>query len=270
MTVPYAEVIGDPVAHSKSPLIHKFWLEKLGLPYDYRRTRVRVGELEAYFERRRADPLWRGCNVTMPHKLAVGAMVNDLAPEVSKIGAINTIARFSDDILMGLNTDWYGVDLALPFDAAAGKDVVLIGAGGGARAAMEALRLARPRSLTILNRDMGKAAGLLREFGLEGRAETLEAPLPSTDLLINASPLGMSGYPPLDLDLSTIREGGVVMDMIYDPLETHLLRQARGRGLRAIDGLAMLIAQASMAFRFFFKAGCEEPDSAELRELLAR
>jgi shikimate dehydrogenase len=270
VTIPYAEVIGDPVAHSKSPLIHKFWLEKLGLPYDYRATHVRSDELDTYFAERRADPLWRGCNVTMPHKVAVLTRVDQLAPEVRWIGSVNTVARFFDDILMGINTDWHGVNLALPSGAATGEDVVLIGAGGGARAAMAALRLANPRSLTILNRDKGKAEALLRDFRMDGTAETLQAALPAADLLINATPLGMSGYPPLDLDLSTIREEGVVMDMVYDPLETNLLRDARSRGLRTIDGLAMLIHQASMAFRFFFKAGCEDPDSPELRELLER
>jgi shikimate dehydrogenase len=270
MTVPYAEVIGDPVDHSKSPLIHKFWLGKLGLDYDYRATRVAADELDAYFAQRRADPLWRGCNVTMPHKVAVLAKLDHLMPEARRTGAVNTIARLLDDeVLMGINTDWYGVDLALPSGAADGKDVVLIGAGGAARGAMEALRLAKPRSLTILNRDKGKAAGLLRQFGMEGAAETLQARLPAADLLINASALGMSGYPPLDLDLSAIRDGGVVADMVYDPVETALLRQARNRGLQTIDGLAILIWQASMAFRFFFKAGYEEPDSPELRELLA-
>jgi shikimate dehydrogenase len=270
MTVPYAEVIGDPIAHSKSPLIHKFWLEELGLPYDYRATRVRAGELDSYFERRRADPLWRGCNVTMPHKIAVIGKVDQMAPEACWIGSVNTVARFFGDPLMGINTDWHAVDLALPSGAAAGKDVILIGAGGGARAAMAALQLAKPRSLTVFNRDRDKAAGLLRDFRMEGRAETLGPALPAADLLINASPLGMSGYPPLDLDLSILREGGVVMDMVYAPLETELLRRARSRGLQAVDGLAMLIRQASMSFRYFFEVGCEEPDSPELRELLVR
>jgi shikimate dehydrogenase len=269
MPVPYAEVIGDPIAHSKSPIIHKFWLEKLGLEGGYRATQVRADELGGHLRKRRGDPLWRGCNVTMPHKLTVMEHVDRLSPEARRIGAVNTVAR-SDGMLMGINTDWQGVDLALPFGAASGRDVVLIGAGGGARGAMEALLLAKPRSLTILNRDKAKAEALLREFAIGGTAKSLDAMLPASDLLINASALGMTGYPPLDVDLSTLREGAVVMDMVYDPLETPLLRQARRRRLVAIDGLTMLIRQASVAFGHFFGVGCEQPDSAELRALLTR
>jgi shikimate dehydrogenase len=268
MGIPYAEVIGDPIAHSKSPLIHNFWLERLGVKGEYRRARVSAAELGSYFAERRADPLWRGCNVTMPHKLAVVGQVDILSPEVRRIGAVNTVAR-SDGALIGLNTDWQGLDLALPAGAARAKDVVLIGAGGGARGALEALRLATPRWLTIVNRDVPKARRLLQEFGLEGTAAGLDTALPTADLLINASALGMSGYPPLQLDLSPLRCGAVVLDMVYEPLETPLLRDARQKGLTAIDGLAMLIRQASMAFRSFFGTGCDEADTPELRVLLA-
>src|SRR3954468_1436768 len=139
MGVPYAEVIGDPIAHSKSPVIHKFWLEKLGMEGDYRRAQVKTGELESYFESRRNDPDWRGCNVTMPHKSDVASFMDDVDPSARRIGAVNTVKRF-DQKLVGLNTDWIGLNLALGEHSAAGKDVVLIGAGGAARAALEELR----------------------------------------------------------------------------------------------------------------------------------
>jgi shikimate dehydrogenase len=268
MGVPYAELIGDPVAHSKSPLIHNFWLRKLGLEGEYRAVRVEAGGLAEYFAARRGDPLWRGCNVTMPHKLAVIDAVDHLERQVQRIGAVNTVVPY-DGLLMGINTDWYGLNLALPFGAAADKDVILIGAGGAARGAMGELRQAGPRALTILNRDRAKAAALLADFEMAGEAHGLDAPLPPADLLINASALGMAGFPPLDLGLSPLRESALVMDMVYDPVETPLLRAARARGLVTVDGLSMLIWQASMAFQFFFKSGVEEPDTAELRALLA-
>jgi len=269
MDVPYAEVIGDPIAHSKSPLIHKFWLEKLGIEGDYRAVRVKRDELGPYFAQRRRDPLWRGCNITMPHKVAAMALVDDLAPAVRRIGALNTVAVYYD-ALRGLNTDWYGINLALPLDAAKDRDVVLIGAGGAARAAMEELRQAGPRSLAILNRDRDKAARLAADFRMTAVVDDLNALPPAADLLINASALGMCGFPSLRLDLNRMRADAVVMDMVYDPVETPLLEAARARGLTTVDGLSMLIWQAAMAFRFFFKAGVEEPDSPELRALLTR
>ena len=269
MSIPYAEVIGDPIAHSKSPLIHKFWLEKLGIEADYRATQIGPNELSEYVAARRLDPNWLGCNVTMPHKLSISAHLDHLNPHARRIGAVNVVMRYEDE-LVGLNTDWQGINLALPFEAAKGKDVVLIGAGGAGRAAMEELRMAGPKFLTLLNRDEAKARELLRHFAIEGTAGPLAAGIPPADLLINASALGMSGFPKLEVDLSLLRRAAVVMDMVYTPLETKLLQQARDKGLRAIDGLSMLIWQAAMAFRLFFRAGCEEPDSEELRALLTR
>jgi shikimate dehydrogenase len=269
MGAPYAEVIGDPIAHSKSPAIHKFWLDRLGMEGDYRRVQVRAGELEAYLASRRGDPDWRGCNVTMPHKADVAPLLDHVDPSARRIGAVNTVLRY-DEQLVGTNTDWQGLNLALGERSAAGRDVVLVGAGGAARAALEELRQAKPRSLVVMNRDREKAAALIAYFGLEAEARALGDP-PTADLLINASALGMTGYPPLDIDLSPLRQGATVLDMVYHPLDTPLLRQARARGLVAIDGLHMLIWQAVMAFLHFFKASPPEPpDSAELRELLAR
>lgn len=269
MGVPYAEVIGDPIAHSKSPLIHRFWIRELGLDADYRAVHVTPEKLGEYVAERRADPLWRGCNVTMPHKRTVMSLVDDILPAARRIGAVNTVIRY-DDVLTGINSDWYGINLALPFEAAKEKDVILVGAGGAARAAMEELRQAGPRSLTLLNRSLDKAARLAGDFGMDCDVKPLEAPLPAADLLINASALGMAGFPPLALELGSLRPSAVVMDMVYDPLETDLMRSARARGLVTVDGLSMLIWQASMAFQFFFKTGVEEPDSPQLRALLTR
>jgi shikimate dehydrogenase len=269
MGVPYAEVIGDPIAHSKSPIIHKFWLEKLGLEGDYRRAHVRAGELQSYLAERRADLDWRGCNVTMPHKAEIAELLDTVNPSGRRIGAVNTVVRH-DDQLAGVNTDWQGLNIALGAHSVDGKDVVLIGAGGAARAALEDMWWGKPRSLIIMNRDLGKAAALLEQFGIEGSVLPLGDP-PSADLLINASALGMEGYPPLDIDLSALRPTAAVLDMVYHPLETRLLQQANSRGLIAIDGLEMLIWQAAIAFQLFFGTPAPEPvDDPELRALLTR
>ncbi|HEY1606166.1 MAG TPA: shikimate dehydrogenase [Allosphingosinicella sp.] len=269
MGIPYAEVIGDPIAHSKSPLIHKFWLERLGIEADYRRTRVQPGELRSYLAERWVDPDWRGCNVTMPLKVEIALLLDSVDPAARRIGAVNTVVR-QEVRLAGMNTDWIGLHLALGDHGAGGRDVVLIGAGGAARAALEELRQAKPRSLVILNRDPAKAAGLLADFGLDGEARPLGT-LPAADLLINASALGMEDHPPLEIDLRNLRADAIIFDMVYHPLDTALLRQARALGLTAIDGLQMLVAQAAMAFQYFFKASPPEPfDGPELRRLLTQ
>ena len=265
MGVPYAEVIGDPVAHSKSPLIHKFWLEKLGIEGDYRATRVTADELPDYFERRRSDPDWRGCNITMPLKEAAFALL-DANRMTRRIGAVNTAVRY-DDMISGTNTDWQGINLALDTARLDPKRVAIVGAGGAARAALAEMALQQVPHVTLVARSAEKAASLLELFSLEGEVLPLGS-APVADLLINASPLGMTGHPGLDINLSNLQPGATIFDMVYDPLETPLLRDAHAHGFKTVDGLSMLIHQASMAFTYFFKASPEPADGPELRTLL--
>ena len=269
MGVPYAEVIGDPIAHSKSPLIHNFWLRQMKLVGEYRAVRVKRDDLPDYLSMRRSDPDWRGCNVTMPHKEAVREHLDDVDPPVRRIGAVNTIVRQPDGFLIGTNTDWQGINFALFNTPIEGKTVVLVGAGGAARAAMEELKLAKPADLTVLNRGEERARELLRHFDVAGETGPIRG-APSADLLINSTALGMVGQPPLAIELSALNPGATVFDMVYDPLETPLLREARERGFRTVDGLTMLVWQASMAFTHFFGEPPPSPASPELRELLTR
>jgi shikimate dehydrogenase len=269
MGVPYAEVIGDPIVHSKSPLIHNFWLRQMKLVGDYRATQVKPGELAGYLAARRADPDWRGCNVTMPYKEVIAEHLDDVDTSARRIGAVNTVLHHDNGFLIGTNTDWQGVHFALFDTEVAGKEVVLIGAGGAAKAALEELRQARPSHITILNRTEERARDLFRRFALEGETRPI-AGAPVADLLINASSLGMTGQPPLELDLSSLRPGATVFDMVYHPRETALLTDARWRGLQVVDGLSMLVWQASMAFTHFFGEPPEPVQSPELRELLTK
>ena len=269
MGVPYAEVIGDPIAHSKSPLIHKFWLRQMNIVGDYRATRVRPEELADYFSARRSDPDWRGCNVTMPCKEAIGEHLDTIDPITRRIGAVNTVINHHTGLLMGTNTDLVGAHFALGDTAPAGRKIVLLGAGGAARAVLEELRQIGASYVTILNRTEDKARHLLERFGLDGETGPI-AGSPTGDLLINATSLGMEGQPPLDLDLSALHPGATVFDLVYQPLDTPLLSEARRRGLRTVDGLTMLIWQASMAFTHFFREPPRDSDHPELRELLAR
>lgn len=265
MGIPYAEVIGDPIAHSKSPLIHGFWLRQMGLAGEYRAARVSKDEFPAYLETRSADPDFRGCNVTMPLKEAAFRLL-DTDPVTRRIGALNTIVRY-EDLLKGTNTDWQGLNLALDTVRLDPRRVAIVGAGGAARAALAEMRMNKVPHVALINRSPEKAAALLRHFGLAGEILPLGS-APAADLLINASPLGMDGYPALDIDLSGLTPGATVLDMVYQPLETPLLKAARARGLRTIDGLTMLIQQASMAFTHFFKVPPDPAESPELRALL--
>ena len=266
----YAEVIGDPIKHSKSPLIHGFWLHKLGIVADYQAHHVLAQDLAAYFEKRSGDPDWRGCNITIPHKIAALDFVSDPGGVRQSIGAINTVFRGEKGDLVGTNTDAAGFFAPISEDEWAHRDAIVIGAGGAARAILFALAQADIGSVTILARSPLKAAALLSHFGLKGQVLKMDAPLPPAELLVNSSPLGMTGQPPLDIDLSPLPENAVVYDIVYSPLETKLLAQARALGLDTVDGLDMLIGQAAFAFELFFgkapPADCED----ELRALLLK
>ncbi|HZU62974.1 MAG TPA: shikimate dehydrogenase [Novosphingobium sp.] len=267
-----AEVIGDPIAQSKSPLIHRFWLARLGLAADYRHAHVLAGDVPAYIAARRADPLWRGCNITMPHKQAVMPLLDRIDPLAARIGAVNTVVRGEDGELSGFNTDAPG--FMEPLAGLSGRALVL-GAGGAARAIVLALADAG-FALTLAARDAAKAAAVLAELAPGGPHQP--APLAAFaqggagafDLVVNASPLGMVGQPALAFDLAHLRPGGTVYDIVTAPAVTPLLAAARARGLATVDGLAMLIGQADYAFRRFYGARPDRADGdAALRALLA-
>jgi shikimate dehydrogenase len=269
-TLPFAEVIGDPIAHSKSPLIHGFWLKTLGIAAEYHAVHVVADGLGRYFDERRDNPLWRGCNVTLPHKLAVLDHVPDPGGVRTSIGAANTIFRNQKGELAATNTDAAGFFAPIADREWAGGSAVVIGAGGAARAILFALAQADIGHVTLLARSPLKAAALLSHFGLKGRVLSTASQLPPAELLVNASSLGMAGKDPLDVDLTPLPEDAIVFDIVYSPLETALLKDARARGLETCDGLDMLIGQAAVAFELFF--GQSPPDDCEdeLRELLVR
>lgn len=285
MGIPYAEVIGDPIAHSKSPAIHRFWLEKLGLPGNYRAVRVTAGELDAYLDGRRRDPDWRGCNVTLPHKQSVLQFVDWPATPTSRLGAANCVTRHKKGHLKAHNTDWLGflepLQPWLRLDRTY-RMAVVTGAGGAAAAVTYALdqchftvvnlarepskALAMRRRLDLLDDDddlVGELSELLVGQDLGDRSDIL-------DLLVNATPLGMEGFPPLRVSTAFLQQTTVVYDLVYHPLETELLRVARQNGVETIDGLAMLVGQAASAFELFFSRPAPREHDAELRELLTR
>ena len=285
MTIPYAEVIGDPIVQSKSPAIHNFWLSKLGIQGEYRACHVTPGELETYFAKRRGDPDWRGCNITMPHKQAAMAWLDAIDPQAKRIGAVNTVVRGADGRLIGYNTDAPG--FLEPLRHLLGRQHLfrmarILGAGGAARAIVAALA-DEGFTLVLAARDPAKARALLDELAPKGEHHAVDLAhfAPETDfafddrqglldLIVNASPLGMAGQPPLAFDFSHAPPGSVVYDIVTHPLNTPLLVEARERGFSTVDGLAMLIGQAAVAFEKFFGAPAPREHDAQLREILTK
>ncbi len=268
MTHPYAEVIGDPIAHSKSPVIHQFWLKKLRIAADYRACHVKPEALAGYITSRRADADWRGCNITVPHKIAVMDLVDDPGDVHGSIGAMNTIIRQPDDRLIGTNTDAAGFYAPLSDFALDAMPVAVVGTGGAAHAILFALARANVGTVTLLARNPLKGAAILARFGLKGTVQSLDKPVPSVALLTNTTTLGMIGQPPLNLDLSALPDDAVVYDIVYAPLVTPLIALAQARGLATVDGLEMLIGQAALAFELFFGKPAPRDHDAELRALL--
>ena len=279
--IPYAEVIGDPIAHSKSPIIHRHWLDRAGIAGDYRAAHVRPEDLQAYLEARRRDPAWRGCNVTIPHKQSVIPLLDRLDPAARRIGAVNTI-RPEQGQLVGYNTDYAGfLEPLLPL---LGQNHLfrmarVLGAGGAAKAIVLALH-DHGFTIVIAARNIDQARRLRESFEPD---ERLIAPLDQfasptdfpwddrdgmLDLVINATALGMTGQPPLLLDFSHVPPNSVIYDIVYAPLETPLLAEARARGFRTIDGLRMLVGQAAAAFALFFGVPAPRDDDAALRAKL--
>lgn len=267
--IPYAEVIGDPIAHSKSPLIHRYWLAKLGIKAEYRATRVAPDELEDWLNTRRADPMWRGANLTLPHKEKILPLVDDPEGLAASVGAMNIVTPNPSGRPRGYNSDISGFAEPLDNIVLTGKSAALYGAGGAARAILFALRDMGIAQVVILNRSEDRARALLGQFAMPGHVLPLLAPLPSVELVVNSTALGMTGYDSLRPDLSGLPSEAIVYDIVYAPLETELLLEANSRGLRTLDGLNMLIGQAAKAFRLFFGAEAPRDHDFELRALLA-
>ena len=264
-----AFVLGYPVAHSRSPMLHGSWLRTLGIPGSYERAEIAPENLAAFFARLRSEG-FAGGNVTVPHKVACIPHLARLDPAATAIGAVNTIWREADD-LVGGNTDAAGfianLDEHAPGWSGAGTAVIL-GAGGAARAAVYALR-ERGTAIRLVNRTRATAEALAARFGASVSAHDwaeLPALLPGAGLLVNTTALGMKGQPPLAIDLAALPPDAVVYDIVYVPLETPLLAAARARGLRAVDGLGMLLHQAVPGFARWF--GVTPTVTPELRALI--
>jgi shikimate dehydrogenase len=256
-----AGIMGWPVAHSRSPALHNFWLAEHDVDGVYVPLPVLPERLPQAL---RALPVlgFRGCNLTLPHKELALTVVDRIEPLARRIGAINTIVVAPDGSLEGSNSDAYGFrenlrDGAPDWNRATGHAVVL-GAGGSARAVVAALCDAQVPHIRIVNRTLPRAEALARDLASPGIAITVHdfaerhEVLANAGLLVNTTSLGMAGQPTLDLDLSALPHPAVVVDIVYVPLETPLLAAARQRGHRTVDGLGMLLHQGRPGFEAWF------------------
>jgi shikimate dehydrogenase len=264
-----AGVIGWPVAQSRSPVLHGHWLAQYGIRGTYLPLPVQPERLADAIRGLRALG-FSGCNVTIPHKLAVLKLVDRVDPVAARIGAVNTVVVQDDGTLSGFNTDAYGFlaslrDVRPDFRAASGP-VVILGAGGAARAVVVSLLDDGAHDIRLTNRTLERA----QELACIDRSritvidwEKRNAALDGAALLVNTTSQGMVGYPPLDIALDALPKTAMVSDIVYNPLETQLLAAARKHGNIAVDGLGMLLHQAVPAFEAFY--GVRPHVSNELR-----
>lgn len=263
-------VMGHPVAHSRSPMIHNYWLKQLGIAGSYELKDLTPEEFPA-FVGDLAGNGYVGGNVTVPHKEAAFRAVAARDAAAEAVGAVNTL-WLENGRLMGGNSDTHGFIANLD-DRAPGWNVpgcraVVLGAGGAGRSAVYALRQ-RGVEVHLVNRTAARAEELARRFapGVQAHGfDELARLLPQADLLVNCTSLGLAGKAPLEIDLAPLKARAVVYDVIYVPLETALLAAARKRGHRTVDGLGMLLQQAGFGFRKWF--GGDPQVTPELRAML--
>jgi shikimate dehydrogenase len=269
-TFTVAGVMGWPVAHSRSPIIHNHWIHQHHLKGAYALFPVNPLRLEAAIRGLQALGL-AGCNITIPHKVEAMQHVDWIDPLAKRMGAINTIVVQADGALHGYNHDGFGYIASLreaqpSWQPDAGA-IVVLGAGGAARAIVVSLMDQGAQDIRVLNRTFGKAQALAHEFGSVVTAydwdERHEA-ISDCVLLINTTSLGMHGQAALEIELSQLPHAAMVSDAIYVPLETPLLAQARARGHTTVNGLGMLLHQARPAFHAWFDVMPDVTD--ELRQ----
>jgi len=254
---PHAYVIGNPVKHSRSPQIHQYWLKHYGLDGSYELAELAPDQLAGFIEKlRHTDDA--GANVTLPYKRDVIACLDDIDNDARSVGAVNTIYKRNEKLL-GTNTDIYGflthLSLSAPDWLENTKNVVIFGAGGAARAILSAMKTSGAGNVYIANRTISRAQNLADEIHPSAQAvemSKVQDILTSTDLIINTTSLGMTGQPPLELDLSAVPGHATVVDIVYTPLKTRLLLEAENHGLVAVDGLGMLLHQAVRGFELWF------------------
>ncbi|MBX9741121.1 MAG: shikimate dehydrogenase [Beijerinckiaceae bacterium] len=267
-----AGVMGWPVMHSRSPMLHNYWFKQHGLAGTYVPLAIEPAGIGPAL--RALQPLgFAGCNLTIPHKETALAFVDEVADTARRIGAISCVTVRRDGSLVGTNNDGYGyiesILAEVPGWRADAGPIVVMGAGGGARAVVLGLADRGAREIRLINRSPERALGLAQEFGAPVHAvawEDRHAALEDAAMLVNTTSQGMVGQTPLDLAIERLPRHALVSDIVYIPRETPLLRQARERGNPTINGLGMLLHQGRPAFRDWF--GVTPDVTPELRQMI--
>ncbi len=266
-------MIGHLIAHSRSPLIHNFWIKQLGLDATYEAIDISTQNLQQFSERIKTGEFIGG-NVTIPHKQNIMTYCDDISASARTIGAVNTLS-FENGRLKGSNTDHFGfvdnLDQQAPGWAHSLATAIVLGAGGAARAVVHALLQRGTGRVVVLNRTTDNAKQLALSFGervVWGSLKDFDAYSGSARLLVNCSAVGLNGTKFDNLDLSTLPKSALVNDIVYSPLKTPLLAAAAESGLRTVDGLGMLLHQAIPGFEKWF--GIRPEVTPDLRELVER
>lgn len=269
---PRAFVIGHPIDHSRSPMIHGYWLKQAGLNGSYDPVDVRPEDLPAFLKALKdGSSGFAGGNVTVPHKEAIFDLVDEVDDTARQIGAVNTV-WLENGKLMATNTDSLGFAANLDETASGwdrGKKAIVLGAGGASRAVIHALLARGFDEVSVVNRTQSRASALAERFGprvsaygMDDLAETIRA----VDLFVNTTTLGMAGSVAPDIDFTTMASDALVTDIVYIPLQTPILAMAKRQGLATVDGLGMLLHQAVPGFETWF--GVKPLVTPELRQLI--
>lgn len=271
-------VIGDPIGHSLSPVIHHYWLDQYGIEGEYQKKHITPDNLTEFLDSM-VENGYSGCNVTIPHKEAVKEYLQqhgELTQSAEDIGAVNTI-MVKNGTLIGDNTDHYGfienLRQAVGGDAIEGKKVLLLGAGGASKGLIYSLINHEVDCIYLTNRTFNRSVELAANYDKVQPIEwdEIDDVLDRCDIIVNATSLGMVGQPSLALDLSQTTPGKIVTDIVFNPLYTDLLVQAKKYDHTIVDGLGMLLHQAAPGFKMFFDPQGERLDhlpvvSTELRK----
>ena len=267
-----AGVMGWPVMHSRSPMIHNYWFKQQGMAGTYVPLAIRPEGLAAAL--RAIHPLgFSGCNLTIPHKQEALNIVDEVDAAARRIGAISCVTVRPDGALIGSNNDAFGfirnLQQAFPDWRADAGPVLVIGAGGGARAVCYGLMEQGAEEIRLVNRHFERAREIADEFGAQNRAypwQQRNEVMAGAALVVNTTSQGMVGQPALEVDLDLLPEHALAADIVYTPLETPFLKAARQRGKRTVNGLGMLLHQGPRAWQAWF--GIEPAVTAELRALV--
>lgn len=266
-------VIGWPIGHSRSPLIHNYWLQRYGIAGSYERLAVAPAGLEGFFARIRSGE-FAGCNVTLPHKETAMAYLDRHGEEARAAGSVNTV-YWDGPVLVGDSSDGAGfaesVMASVKGFAWTGCKVLVLGAGGSARAVIAGLLQRKARKVTVWNRTPQRAAALAQAFGEKVSAagkDSIVGAAREADVIVNTTSAGLAGTPPLDFPFDGISEKKIVADIVYVPLVTPFLQQARTAGHVIVPGLGMLLHQAAPGFERWF--GVRPEVTQQLHDLVAR